>query len=118
MISTLIFSGIAVTSLDIFSLIYLSGNFPLAVFIISQMASGITGLILLKQRDVKVIYFIENQLKNRAPVIKEVWFECVAIIGCISLCFPGYISDIIGIVLLQEKTQIKLHRKITDLIIR
>jgi UPF0716 family protein affecting phage T7 exclusion len=116
MLSALIIFSVVIATIDLIGLFFLLAYIPTSLLVISQIFSGLAGLILLRRQDINLIYFIENHLQNRVPVIKEIWFELMVVVGCLFLCLPGLLTDLIGLSLLLGKTRLKLYYWLENLL--
>jgi UPF0716 protein FxsA len=95
-IETLFVFALAIGIIDLWILIRMAGGFGIVLIVISQVITAAIGLWWMRKLDFNLFFFLDVELKNRQPIIRELWEEAWLLTAACLLIMPGLLTDLIG----------------------
>ncbi len=94
---------IGITFIDLFFIFIIASGYGILFIISTQILSTILGGMKLKKTNIDLFFVLEAELKKKNLIVKELWEEVLFLSGACLLIFPGYLTDIIGLLLLNPE---------------
>ena len=96
---TLIIVLTCLSLLDLIILLLISKGIGIPLIIATQLVTGLWGLWKIKHLDFNLYFFLDAELKKGETIVRELWDEALILVGACMLVIPGFLSDLIGIIL-------------------
>jgi len=98
--------GLGVLFLDLAFLLVLTKGFGLFWVVVTQSLGAAVALWLLRNKDLNLLFFLQIEYEKGEAIVSELWEDGLVLIGCLSLLLPGFLSDLLGILILLPHTRL------------
>ena len=105
MIFGLVSLAIGLTLFDLAFLILVTQGWGGWLVALSQGISFSFGLWRLWHSDRNLVLFLEIAWRKGEPVVPELWEECLIQVGAWALVLPGFLTDLLGVLILMESSR-------------
>ncbi|OGH04259.1 MAG: hypothetical protein A2600_10945 [Candidatus Lambdaproteobacteria bacterium RIFOXYD1_FULL_56_27] len=100
---------------DLTFLLLVTRGTGLWIVALGQGAFSLAGFWFLRKKDLNLLFYLENEWHKGEPVVAELWEEGLVLLGCLCLIAPGFLSDLLGVLILTPSTRTGIKDNLSQL---
>ena len=97
--------SILVLFIDFSFLLLVTSGMGVGIVAITQALGAVSGLWLLRRKDLTLVFYLHHKWSRSEYVVAELWEEGMKLLGCLLMIAPGFLSDLVGLLILIPSTQ-------------
>lgn len=95
----------ALVLVDMIFLVLVSTGWGLGLVALWSVLGVGYGAWRLRRLDSNLIFYLENRWNQGEPIVAELWEEGLMVLGAWALMTPGFLSDVLGLLVLFRSTR-------------